>query len=227
MKYEVALFDLDYTLFDSARSEREALELSFTRFNIEPTPNLLNDYRKINSQLWAEHEKNKISLETLRVKRFEKCLKSIGSNISALEIADSYSSDLGNCGGLLPGAQDLLNSLKGKIKLGLVTNGVGITQRKRIRIFELEQYFDSIVISGEFGSSKPNSPIFEESMRLMGHKSKRNVLMIGDSAASDMAGAQQFGIDSCWFNPEKKHLPDGIRVSFTAHSFEDILSIIF
>ena len=29
MRYRVALFDLDYTLFDSAASEREALENSF------------------------------------------------------------------------------------------------------------------------------------------------------------------------------------------------------
>ena len=226
MRYNVVLFDLDYTLFDSAASEHEALKLSFEEFSIPFNEDLKSRYQRINKKLWGDLENNKISLEMLRVQRFKECLDYLGHRLDPIKLADSYTYNLGIHGGLLPGARELLESLKGNVKLALITNGVGITQRARIKKFDLEQYFNAIVISGEFGSSKPNSAIFTESLRLLQHNSKSDVVMVGDSATSDMLGAQNFGIDSCWFNPQRSELPKEIEVNFIAHSFDQVLEFI-
>jgi len=226
MGYSVVLFDLDYTLFDSALSERDALQKSLDKISINLTEELLVEYQKINKRLWADLERNKISLERLRVQRFEIFLGDLGSDQQPLALADTYTHNLGLCGSLLPGARKLLSELIGKFKIALVTNGVSETQRHRIEKFDIEKYFDAIVISGEFGSAKPNSPIFAETLRLLNHDSKDEVLMIGDSLSSDIAGAADFNIDSCWFNPDSKPLTGIAKPTFIAQSFNDVWEVI-
>jgi len=226
MQYDVVLFDLDYTLFDSALSETDALQLTFQRHSIDLNAPLLNMYRSINTKLWSDLEMNLISLEELRVARFQILLDNLKIDIDARSLADTYTHNLGICGGLLPGANDLLMSLVGNVKLALVTNGVAITQRSRIRKFNIEQFFDAIVISGEFGTPKPNPEIFSEALRLLDHTNKKSVLMVGDSLSSDIAGATNFHIDSCWFNPLGKQ-SDGRRFpTHTCDSFDDLVRII-
>ena len=45
--------------------------------------------------------------------------------------------------------------------LGIITDGRSITQRNKIRALKLDQYFDHIIISEEFGSEKPSLASFQ------------------------------------------------------------------
>ncbi|GIR35169.1 MAG: hypothetical protein CM15mP49_05540 [Actinomycetota bacterium] len=74
-------------------------------------------------------------------------------------------------------------------KTGLITNGLESVQKARLRHFNLYQYFDAILISGECGLAKPNPAIFQSSLDLLNHEHVDSVLMIGDSLSSDIAGA--------------------------------------
>lgn len=54
-------------------------------------------------------------------------------------------------------AKTLLDELlKNKIKIGLITDGRSITQRNKLKSLEIENYLNDIIISEEFGTSKPN-----------------------------------------------------------------------
>jgi 2-haloacid dehalogenase len=37
--------------------------------------------------------------------------------------------------------------------------------------------------------------------------------MIGDSWISDMQGAFQYGVDTCWFNPQRQARPDTLAIT--------------
>ena len=50
--------------------------------------------------------------------------------------------------------------LKG-YKLGLVTDGRSITQRNKLKVLEINDVFDKLIISEEFGTTKPNKQNFE------------------------------------------------------------------
>ncbi|MDO4230246.1 MAG: HAD family hydrolase [Capnocytophaga sp.] len=64
------------------------------------------------------------------------------------------------------GASEIFNLCKSKgYKTGLITDGRSITQRNKLKAVGIETIFDKIVISEEFGSSKPeerNFTIFQE-----------------------------------------------------------------
>ncbi len=226
MSYEIALFDLDYTLFDSKRSEAEAIRQSLAECSIGEIPEMLPIYQSINKDLWEKLENKEISLEKLRVHRFELLLERFSIDLDAHILADAYSRNLGVFGGLLPGALELLQSLESRLILGLVTNGVSVTQRARLENFDIAKYFQTIVISGEFGNPKPSPAMFSEALRALGHTEKASVIMVGDSLSSDMRGAANFGIDSCWYNPLQARKPAGLPVTHVAASFNEIFQIL-
>lgn len=59
------------------------------------------------------------------------------------------------------GALELLNVCKSKgYKLGLITDGRSVTQRNKLKALEIEELFDKIIISEEFGSTKPDDRNF-------------------------------------------------------------------
>ena len=222
MSYEVALFDLDSTLLDSALCEQLALKASFEHYSVSFTDEILNKYKVINTKLWKDFEKNTIELEQLRVERFLRLCHELDLEIQPTEIADLYEHNLGISGQLYTGARDLLARIKTTARMGLITNGLESVQKARLKHFNLYQYFDVILISGECGLAKPDPAIFQSSLELLNHDRKESVLMIGDSLSSDIAGANNFGIDSCWFNPNRLKLQSGNAPTFTVYSLEEI-----
>jgi YjjG family noncanonical pyrimidine nucleotidase len=220
--YNVVLFDLDYTLFDSAESEHKALTKTLRSQGIEPENRIIESYRAINQRLWKALELQELDLEQLRLQRFEELVQGFSFSCNPRILADTYTSNLGICGAFYPEAKEVLQSLAGHLKLGLVTNGVSETQRTRLALHNFDQFFDAIVISGEFGIPKPDSAIFEEALRSLNHDRTEDVLMVGDSLSSDMAGAINCGIGTCWFNPKNIPLTIDLPILHTIHSLDQL-----
>jgi HAD superfamily hydrolase (TIGR01549 family) len=127
---------------------------------------------------------------------------------------------------MLDGAKELHSALKGKVKMYIVTNGVEFIQKSRYSLSGLSLYFDGIFISGELGYEKPDPKYFERIEDILGTFSKENTIVIGDSLTSDIKGANNFGLDSCWYNPSKKQPSTVASPTYTAHSFDEVYSVI-
>ncbi|WP_416829328.1 HAD family hydrolase [Ectobacillus polymachus] len=99
---------------------------------------------------------------------------------------------------------EVLDELKGKYKLLLLTNGSPDLQNTKLDITpELVPYFDHIVISGAFGRGKPDPSIFEHALSLMSLQ-KDEAIMVGDNLMTDILGASRAGIKSVWVNRHNK-----------------------
>ncbi len=98
----------------------------------------------------------------------------------------------------------VLNELKGKYQLLLLTNGSPDLQHTKLGMTpELVPYFDHIVISGAFGRGKPDPSIFEHALTLLSlHKDE--VIMVGDNLMTDILGASRAGMKSVWINRHNK-----------------------
>ena len=64
------LFDLDHTLFDTARSERRALARVAREVRVPFSARTLALYQEVNSFVWAEYRAGRMTSEKLRVQRF-------------------------------------------------------------------------------------------------------------------------------------------------------------
>lgn len=98
---------------------------------------------------------------------------------------------------------EVIESLHKNYRLSIITNGLTSVQENRIRKSVIAKYFENIIISEEISVSKPNPKIFEYALQNMNYGDKSKVLMVGDSLTSDIQGGINFGIDTCWYNPNK------------------------
>lgn len=120
---------------------------------------------------------------------------------------------------------DVLEALKDKYKLLLLTNGSPDLQRTKLSLSpELEPYLDDIVISGDYGSGKPDPGIFEYILKKNNLK-KEEAIMVGDNILTDILGASKIGLNSVWINHNQID-PKNVEATFEISRLKEILPII-
>ena len=227
MKYEVILFDIDETLFDFQKTEKEALKNTFIEFNLQYEEDFhLAKYKEMNKVLWKKLEENQISLKDLKEKRFEKYLEDLSINISYEIFNKAYINNLGRGSFLLPKAQDTVKALSQNHQLAVITNGFEDVQKPRIEKSGLSEYFKEIIISESVNYSKPHPSIFEIALKNLNYFDKSKVLMVGDSLSSDIQGGINFGIDTCWYNPSNIEPKENIKANYTIKSLDELISLV-
>ena len=213
MRYATLLLDLDHTLFDSDTCELAAFEETLRAVGVDEPLRHYKTYVEINRSLWSSVERSEITPEDVRVTRFERLITEIGLDANPEYMADTFVVELGAKGDLYSGAREVLEQLAQQATLAMITNGLSEVQRARIERLDIEQYFDAIVISAEIGASKPGSEIFAATFRALGSPSKDTALMVGDSLTSDIRGGANYGIATCWYNPQGKTADTDARVN--------------
>ncbi len=225
VRYPWLLFDADGTLFDYDAAEKAALSATFREFGDEMVPESLGIYREINAEMWQAFELGTMTQERIKSERFEIFLAAIGSIADPQIFSKKYMGNLARQTALINNALATVDRLSRRAQLLLITNGLKEIQRPRIAASPLQTYFAGIVISEEIGSAKPDGRIFEAAFAEMDHPRKQDVLMIGDSLTSDIAGGAAFGIDTCWFNPDGMENPSGNTPSFEISSLSELIEI--
>lgn len=92
---------------------------------------------------------------------------------------------------------EVLEKLKGKYRLGILSNGNPFSQHHKISQVKIEKYFDTVIVSGDLGIHKPDAAIFEYAAKQLGVKCEE-CLMIGDVFSSDILGAIRSGMTPVW-----------------------------
>lgn len=203
MGYAWVLFDLDGTLLDYAAAEAAALEATLVAAGLEPSARVTGDYRRINAGHWAALERGETTQARLRVARWEDLLTRHGFvDTDPGEIADTYVRHLAAGSQLLADAGTVMADLARDHQLALITNGIADVQRPRVAASGLTDHARVLVISDEVGAAKPDPAIFDAAFEAMSGPERSEVLMVGDSLTSDIAGGQAYGLDTVWFNPE-------------------------
>ena len=225
-KYKYLLFDADGTLLDYNQSETYALKEAFKMFQVDLQDYQLEKYKIINAQLWAELEKGTISSIELRVKRFEILFQELNLNIDAVLFSKKYLEALGQSDFLIEGTIELLNSLKEKFELVIITNGIKEVQNSRLQKTKLDKYFNNVIISEEAGVAKPDRKFFDYTMNKIKFFNKKDMLIIGDSLNSDILGGNLSSIDTCWYNPLGNINTTEIKATYEIEKLKELSSVV-
>lgn len=98
------------------------------------------------------------------------------------------------------GADELLNSLCGKCRLGIIDNQP-YDARERLGRQGILKYFDLIIISEELSFRKPERLMFVEAL-FKAKAEPKNCIMVGNELVNDIAPAKALGMGTIWVKRE-------------------------
>jgi pyrophosphatase PpaX len=126
-------------------------------------------------------------------KRFDCVLFDLGNTLIAQENPGTPYESLAVQ--VLPGVQELLDQLHGKVKMGIVSNTKTITAadiQAKLATVGLDKYFQSIIATAEFGTHKPDPAPITAAIEQLQSTADRT-LYVGDietdKQAAESAGA--------------------------------------
>ncbi len=225
-KYKFLLFDADATLMDFHRSEHEAVSECLSFFGLPNDESVILKYSEINAGYWKMLERGEIEKEKLYPARWRSLIDFYGFNCKAEDISNKYIERLATKSYMLDGAEELCKKLYGKFKMYIVTNGQKDIQKSRLFPSPIFKYFDGCFISEDIGYEKPSIKYFDAVTSQIKDYDPTSAIIIGDSLTSDMQGGINAGIDTCWYNPQSKPLPEGYDLTYVVKSFTEIEDIL-
>ena len=225
-KYKTLLFDVDDTLLDFQKAEKSALRMLFEEKGMSLTSEIEAQYKKINKSLWTAFEEGEINRDEVVNTRFSILFKEYGEEVDGILFENNYRSYLEEGNQLMEGALQFINQIQSEYDLYIVTNGISKTQDKRLRNAGLHALFQDIFVSEDTGYQKPMKEYFDYVFERIPNFVPEEGLIIGDSLSADMKGGYVAGIDTCWFNPERKLNDSGIIPTYEVHNFEELEALL-
>ncbi|GEK34780.1 YjjG family noncanonical pyrimidine nucleotidase [Kurthia sibirica] len=228
MLYKYLLFDLDETLFDYQAAETAALNRVLQEYDVvEYAEQFKKTYHLINNKLWSDYEKGLVQKDEILATRFSKTVAQLKLSLDGSKMTVDYQLFLGQGYQLIDGAIKCLEKLRQQgFKLYALTNGVERTQLSRLSGSSLDRYFEKVYISEQTGSQKPFLAFYDFVFNNSPEIEKEFALMIGDSLTSDIQGAINATIDSCWYNPHQIENNSGIQATYIIGNYDELINIV-
>ena len=204
--YKHLFFDLDHTLWDFDRNSAECLSELFDTFRladagIASSEEFSRHFIAINRQLWADYDKNLVEHTYIRQHRFPLVFRALGIDESAVkaDLNSEYLRLLPRKPHLLESAREVLEHLRGRYTMHIITNGFAEIQAVKMDSAEIAHYFTNVITSENAQAKKPDPLVFEYAMTISGTTASES-LMIGDNYEADILGAKRVGMDTVFYN---------------------------
>ena len=211
--YKHILFDLDDTLWDFKANSRIAMCEIFNDYKLinffDSFESFYDIYMVKNHQLWEQYAKGEVTKEYLSLERFLYPLRTVGieNKTLAKQLGEDFLQRTTLQTQLVDGALDLLNYLKDKYTLSIISNGFVEVQYTKLRQSGLLPYFSHIFLSEEIGYQKPDIRFFQTVLHKLCAKNTESVV-IGDNFQTDIEGAKTANIHSIFYNKTASELSD-------------------
>lgn len=202
-------FDLDHTLWDFDSNAEECLLEIFEEFLPDKSAHstvFIEKFNTINKAMWLLLERNEITHEYLRKNRFKNTFEAINLQISDTQgeqMNERFLELLPHKTGLVKHALEILEYLKPKHTLHILSNGFCEIQTRKINNSGLAPYFNELITVDVAGARKPDPAIFDYAVKKSGAKLSDS-MMIGDSFEADIMGAERYGLEAIYFAKENQ-----------------------
>jgi len=221
-RYNSLFIDLDDTLIDTSCVEINSVQKVFNKYNIPFDDTVLSLYGEIKYQVFTLGQYSEKAIFT---NKFEQllCLLKIEGNYR--ELCDEFYNEIINSHDTVKGAERVLSFLKQMgYRLYLTANGYSAIQRKRLVDSGLDKFFNAVFISEDIDLRKPSKAYFDYVFAHIPESDRKKVLVVGDAQSTDILGAKNAGLDSCWLN--RKGLKSGYKSTYEIGELEDLIELL-
>ncbi|WP_299673811.1 YjjG family noncanonical pyrimidine nucleotidase [uncultured Tenacibaculum sp.] len=207
-------FDLDHTLWDFDKNSALTFQQIFKEQEITlDFDKFLEVYIPLNLKYWRLFREDQISKEELRYRRLKDVFNVLDYETTdelIHQISEDYIEYLSDYNFLIEGTLDILEYLKPKYQLHIITNGFKEVQHKKLTKSGIRDFFDLVVTSESVGVKKPNPKIFDFALQEVNTEPEKCV-MIGDSLEADVIGAMNQKIPAVFYNPNNEKSASNVK----------------
>ena len=220
-------FDLDDTLIDHAKSERQALMHMFNNIGVDYKESYQDVFRPLDFALWNDTYDESVPKEKIPVYRFSRLFELIDIEYDNPTRANElFQKKFAETGTLLNYAEETVKYINSKgLQVCIVTNGAVALQNPRILNSPIGKYITHVMVSEGVGVKKPDPIIFNLLLKKL-NMSAKEVVMVGDSLTNDIQGAKNAGIKSIWYNPNRTENKTNILPDYEINDLREIKKII-
>jgi putative hydrolase of the HAD superfamily len=224
-RIKAVLFDLDNTLVDLARAEREAAKAFFSEnpclWGNESPEEFADKWQAVTKKHYVLYERGEISIFEQRRRRIREMYSDPGLSDDR---ADSRYARYNRCfeeaWRLYPEALDCLERLR-SLRLAVISNGDKETQEKKLKRLGISSFFSLRLFPADTGVFKPDPKAFLQACRIMDIP-LGDCLSIGDDIEFDIAPCRKIGIEAVLVDRERRWIESAPCPRVT--SLNDILA---
>ena len=226
-KIKVLFWDFDGTISDLSAMQYYLFNQTKKDLNIDiDDDKFYEDFEKINLHCWEKYERGEYTTKDVYFNRFDKLFKQYNIDRDPYEASMIFEKHVADKPFIHDNADEIIKSLMGKYKQYATTNGASEIQKAKLKVNGIINYFDAIFVSGDIGFNKPQKEYFDKVISFIGDYKRDEIMIIGDSQTSDMLGANNAGIVSCYYNPQKKDIDKNLHIDYQISSLNEIYKIL-
>lgn len=219
----VVLFDIDDTVCEYNRTTKQVLSVAFERAGVQPFftageyVERYNDFADVSD-----------GVADLRARCFAALARKRGRDPElGRDVARAYAAERDHTNvRFLPGARETLERLQGSVPLAAVTNGEPEMQSTKLRTLGAQEYFETVVHGGYDAPAKPSPEPFHAALEALDASPERAV-HVGNSLASDVAGAKAAGVTAAWLRNTKSGVTEtGPDPDYVLDSMADLPGLV-
>ena len=193
-------FDLDNTLWDHESAQTYALTCLCDCYGLEPAQ-VLPVYQRHNLDVWAKLEDGLMTMNEARSARFDLTLAELGiDGLDAANLFQEYRDYYLEKPSIVAGAHEIVAWCAERWPVYVFTNGAMDTQRPKMELCGLDGMVRELITSETAGAMKPSKVFYDYALRRVGLP-PHQILFVGDSWKTDIAGGKSAGLRVAWFNP--------------------------
>ncbi len=235
MSYKYIIFDIDDTLLNYLEDKRNALMNTLNDCNIQYDDKLFDIFYKICWDEWYEfgldnssevyiQENYHLLYNQYTINSLIKFKEVININTPDEKLCQLFLNNFSKSCNLNKNVEKICKTLKNDYKLYIASNGLSRVQLSRID--KIKNYFDDFFISESIGNIKPSNKFYSYILNKLSIGDASECLMIGDSLDCDILGANNIGMDTCWYNSKHIENRTGIIPTYEIFDFDEIIKIL-
>ncbi len=123
---------------------------------------------------------------------------------------------------LYPEARAVLDELAPRFKLAALTDGQSAWAVPEMRAVGIADYFQPIIVSGDFGFRKPDARLFARTLAKM-RLAPQEVLFVGNDMYRDVYGAKAQGLKTVFFSSNQgQRQMDGVAPDYIIYNLGEL-----
>lgn len=220
------LMDIDDTLLDFGLCAKESMRIGFSELGLPFSAETYAAFTRINDVLWQKIERGELTTQELFKIRWNRIFDALGIQADGEAFEQRFLALLYQTAIPVSGAQEICAYLQDRYILCAASNAFHDQQLNRLSMAGLLPYFSHVFVSESLGYRKPERAFFDACLSSLPDITAEECVMVGDSLTADIAGGATAGMQTVWYNHNRRSVPENCAAGHIIDSLAELKDIL-